>query len=56
MSLANKEAVRRFFRAKKMRIGDQIFEALDIEISRILQNAIERAKKNGRTTVMKQDI
>jgi len=49
-------SVKDFFRKNKMRVSAEVYETLNTKISKLLLEAVERAKKNGRTTVMEQDL
>jgi len=52
----SKSAVRLFLRKEKMRVSSDLMPALDEEIQALLKRAAKRAGKNGRSTVMSQDL
>ncbi len=37
-------------------ISEDFFPALNLEVERIIKKALERAKKNGRRTLMARDV
>ena len=37
-------------------ISEKFYPALNMEVERIIKKALERAKKNGRRTIMARDI
>ncbi len=49
-------SVKGFFRKNRMRVSAEVYETLNTKISELLLKAMERAKKNGRTTLMEQDL
>jgi len=42
--------------SKDIRLGSKVPEALDKVIEKVLKEAAERTKKNGRTTILPQDL
>lgn len=54
--LISKCRVKIFLRQSKVRVSIDFYSALDEKIREILNDAITRAKKNQRSTVMGQDI
>jgi hypothetical protein len=54
--LINKTQVHDFLRRNGMRVGEDIYDALDREVERLMFNMVERAKRNMRTTLLVQDL
>jgi len=52
----SKNAVRLFLRRKEMRVSSELLPSLEEKVKGILEAAVERASKNGRSTVMPQDL
>ncbi len=48
--------IKDFFKENNLRVGAEVYGALDNEIKGILLKAAERAKKNKRTTVLEWDL
>ncbi|NYZ75204.1 hypothetical protein H0O03_02985 [Candidatus Micrarchaeota archaeon] len=55
-SLIVKSAVAEFLKKKGMRCSTELYAALDKAVAAKLDRALERAKKNKRSTVMEQDL
>jgi len=55
-SLIVKSAVAEFVKKKGFRCSTELYSALDKLVSVELDKALERARKNKRTTVMEQDL
>lgn len=55
-SFLSKNTVRLFLRKKKMRVSSVFMPALEEKIQKLLETATVRAGKNGRSTVMPQDL
>ncbi|HII38575.1 TPA: hypothetical protein HA318_01055 [Candidatus Micrarchaeota archaeon] len=51
-----KSAVAKFLKKKGLRCSVGLYAALDTITFDALEKAVERAKKNKRSTVMKQDL
>ncbi len=56
MEFVTKGKVKDFFSRNKMRVSVDVYEALNFKVKEFLTRAAERAKKNGRNTVMEQDV
>jgi histone H3/H4 len=54
--LISKNRVRFFLQRSGFRVSIDLYQALDEEIKFLLLKASKRAKKNGRSTTMAQDI
>ena len=55
-SLLSKSTVRIFLKKSGMRVATETFQELEKRSAELLERAISRAKKNGRSTVMPQDL
>lgn len=55
-SFLSKNTVRLFLNKKGMRVSSEFLPALEEKIQKLLEIAVERAGKNGRSTVMPQDL
>ena len=51
-----KSAVKKYFSENKMRVGSEVYEKLNDNVEKIFSKALERAKKNKRTTILEQDL
>lgn len=54
--LVVRSKVKEFVKKKKMRISEEAILALDKEVQKIIDKAIERAKASKRVTVQGMDI
>jgi hypothetical protein len=54
--LAIREAVRRLLHGRGLRVGGGLFDALDRVVDDLLVQAIDRTQKNGRKTVLPEDL
>lgn len=52
----SKNTVKTFFNQRGARVSSDFYYALDTELNAILRKALERAKKNLRSTVASHDI
>ena len=55
-SFVSKNSVGIYLRGRKVRVSSQLIAQLDGKVKEILEAAIKRAEKNGRSTVMPQDL
>ncbi|MEW5955468.1 MAG: hypothetical protein AB1626_02940 [Candidatus Micrarchaeota archaeon] len=55
-SLIVKSAVADFVKKKGMRCSTELYAGLDKAVAAQLDKALERARKNKRSTVMEQDL
>ncbi len=55
-SLLSKSTVRIFLKRCGMRVATEAFQELEIRAAELLERAVSRAKKNGRRTIMPQDL
>jgi len=51
-----KGAVKAYLKKSRFRVAGATYEAIDRGMEELLGKALERAKKNGRLTVMPQDL
>lgn len=56
MEFVRKNNVKIFVNRKKLRVAPEIYEAANKRVAAILKEACERARKNGRGTVMERDF
>ncbi|MGV8085460.1 MAG: hypothetical protein ACP5N9_04390 [Candidatus Bilamarchaeum sp.] len=56
MGLINKSQVKAFLRRNNVRIGIDFYQALDKQFEQILITAIQRTRKNQRTTISEIDL
>lgn len=56
MEFVIKSSVKKFLKLNKMRVATLAYEKLDRKIEAMLKEACERAKTNGRNTIMAQDM
>jgi len=56
MGFVIKSSVKKFLKQNEMRVAMNTYEKLDKKMETQLKEACERAKTNGRTTVMPQDV
>ena len=52
----SKNTVRLFLRKKEKRVSSELIPHLEEKVREMLEKAVERAGKNGRSTVMPQDL
>ena len=48
--------MRKFLKENGLRTSEDAYEILDEKVKKLVLDAVERAKKNARTTVMEWDI
>ena len=56
MDFITKGSVKTFLKQNKKRVATATYERLDSVVEELLKKACERAEKNGRHTVMPQDL
>ena len=56
MDFVTKSSVKAFLKQKKMRVSSATSEAINQKVEEMLKTACGRAAKNGRSTVMPQDL
>ncbi len=56
MDFVTKSSVKAYIKQKKMRVASTTSEALNNKVEEMLKAACGRAAKNGRSTVMPQDL
>jgi len=56
MEFVTRNSIKKILKVNKMRVSTLVYGKLDKKLEVILKEACERAKMNGRTTVMPQDI
>jgi len=56
MEVVKRAAVKHFLKENKMRTSSELYAVVDAQVEALLKKACERAKLNGRQTVMGQDI
>ena len=56
MEIAKRASIKQFLRQNKMRTSSEVYSAVDSQVEEMLKQACQRAKANGRHTVMGQDI
>lgn len=56
MAVVVKSAVAEVAKSADIRVSSETYDALDNKVTEILSKAIERAKANGRKTLMAQDL
>jgi histone H3/H4 len=56
LDFITKGSVKTFLKQNKKRVATATYEKLDSVVEELLKNACERAEKNGRHTVMPQDL
>lgn len=56
MEFVTKNNVKDFLKENKKRVATATYEALDRKIEAMLKEACRRADKNGRSTIMEQDL
>lgn len=54
--LITRGRVKLFLQQNGMRVSDEAYEAIDAKLKAILMNAVKRAEKNRRSTVLPHDI
>lgn len=54
--LCNKSAVKTVAKSRKIRVSEELYSEIDSHIFELLEKAINRAKANHRTTILKQDL
>ena len=52
----SKSSVKSFFRQDELRVSEDFYAALNGEVRQKLDKAAKRAKANGRTTMLPQDL
>ena len=55
-SFVSRNKVRVFLQGNQMRLSSELLPQLDGKMKEVLEAAVKRAEKNGRTTVMAQDL
>lgn|GEM_PF-3852044 len=55
-SFVSKNSVCVFIRRSGRRVSSALIQQLDVKVKEMLEEAIRRAGKNGRSTVMPQDL
>ena len=55
-SFVSKSSVGVFLRGKGTRVSSELMPQLEGTVKEILEAAVKRAEKNGRSTVMAQDL
>ena len=48
--------IKKYVRENKLCVSPKFFEALDYKVFEMTKKAMDRAKKNGRTTLLGRDI
>ncbi|MEW6584203.1 MAG: DUF1931 domain-containing protein [Nitrospirota bacterium] len=56
MEFVTKNNVKTFLKENKKRVATDTYEELNRKVEVVLKKACERAEKNGRSTVMPQDL
>lgn len=54
--LITRGRVKLFLQQNGMRVSEEVYEAIDTKLKSILMNAVKRAEKNKRSTVLPHDI
>jgi hypothetical protein len=55
-SVVNRKELRRLARENRMRMGDQFSRRLEKRMQQEVEEAIKRAKRDNRTTLLPRDI
>lgn len=48
--------VKDIVRSEGLRVGTDFYDALEVKVASMVQEAVSRAKTNNRTTVFKRDL